>query len=598
MTEEQELRMGAVPGEGAVTFRVWAPNAEKVSVVGSFNEWDPEAHPMERDERGVWHAEVAEAKVGDEYRYLLVKGDQTLSRIDPYARQVTSSVGNGVVHDPAFDWGDDAFEMPPWHELVIYELHPGTFGAAEGEVPATFEDAIGRLDHLRRLGVNAVQIMPAAEFAGDVSWGYNPAHIFAVESAYGGPAALKEFVKQAHAQGFAVILDVVYNHLGPSDLSLWKFDGWGEGDCGGIYFYNDARAQTLWGDTRPDYGRPEVRRFLRDNALMWLEDYHIDGLRWDGTLYIRTVHGRRDAPADELPDGWGLMREINAEIRRRFPRRLCIAEDLQDNEWLTRDVAAGGAGFGAQWDARFVHPVRAAVIGAEDAGRRMETIREALAHAYNGEPFQRVIYSESHDEVASGKARVPYEISPDEPDSWFAQKRSTLAAALVFTAPGIPMLFQGQEFLQGEWFRDDAPLDWDQSEEFRGIVLLYRDLIHWRLNCAGATRGLCGHHLAVHHVNESEKVIAFHRWEEGGPGDDVVVVANFANQAYDAYEIGVPRDGEWKVRLNSDWTGYSPDFGGLPSSDTTAIPGERDGLACHATVGLPPYSVILLSQDP
>ncbi len=127
------------------------------------------------------------------------------------------------------------------------------------------------------------------EFAGDRSWGYNPAHPFAIESTYGGPAGFQRFVKAAHQKGIAVLVDVVYNHFGPSDLSLWQFDGWSENGMGGIYFYQDWRANTPWGDTRPDYGRREVRQYIRDNALMWLEDYRCDGLRFDATAYIRNV---------------------------------------------------------------------------------------------------------------------------------------------------------------------------------------------------------------------------------------------------------------------------------------------------------------------
>ncbi len=151
-------------------------------------------------------------------------------------------------------------------------------------------------------------------------------------------------IKECHRQGLAVILDVVYNHFGPGDLDLWRFDGWTENDGGGIYFYNDWKAETPWGHNRPDYGRGEVRQFIRDNALMWLDEYHVDGLRYDATIYIRTIHGPGDK---DLPEGWGLLQWINGEIRQRFPGRIIIAEDLQDNEWLTKDIGAGGAGFGA-----------------------------------------------------------------------------------------------------------------------------------------------------------------------------------------------------------------------------------------------------------
>lgn len=586
--------MGAIPHGGGVAFRVWAPHAERVSVIGSFNGWNGDKNPLQAEENGYWYADVAEAHVGDEYKFLLITEKGELSRIDPYARQVTSSVGNGVIHDSGFDWQADDFQLAPWNELVIYELHVGTFNDQDDDdKPGEFASVSARLGHLKKLGVNAIQIMPVGEFAGDRSWGYNPAHIFSVETAYGGPLALKQFVKRAHQEGIGVILDVVYNHLGPSDLDLWQFDGWCENDRGGIYFYNDERAITLWGETRPDYGRGEVRQYLFDNVMMWLEEYHVDGLRYDCTQFIRTVHGSEE---QDLPEGWSLLQWINGQVSERFPGRITIAEDLQNNRWLTRDVGAGGAGFGSQWDAMFVHPIRLAVTTPEDEQRSLAAVRDAICYRYNDDAFDRVIYSESHDEVANGKARVPQEINPNDPKGWYARKRSILAAAMVFTAPGIPMLFQGQEFLEGEWFRDTVPLDWDKSDEFHGIVRLYRDLIRLRLNRAGFTRGLCGQFTQVSHLNEERKVIAFHRWDKGGPADDVVVVANLFREPQDGYVIGFPAAGTWKLRFNSDWQGYSDDFHGHPSTDVVAEPGECDGFPFHAALSIGPYSVLIFSQ--
>lgn len=586
--------MGAIPHSGGTAFRVWAPNAKRVSVIGSFNGWDGGKHPLQAEENGYWYADVPGAGIGDQYKYMLTTVQGDLKRIDPYAREVTSSVGNAIVHDPNFDWGGDDFQLVPWNEIVIYELHVGTFNdQGDDDLPGTFPSVSARLGHLKKLGVNAIQIMPVGEFAGDRSWGYNPAHIFSVENAYGGPLAFKQFIKRAHQAGIAVILDVVYNHLGPSDLDLWQFDGWSENNRGGIYFYNDDRAVTPWGETRPDYGRGEVRQYLFDNAMMWLEEYHIDGIRFDCTQFIRTING---AGTQDLPDGWSLLQWINSRVAEKYPGRITIAEDLQHNRWLTKDAGAGGAGFSTQWDAMFVHPIRQAVITPEDESRSLEAIRDAICYRYNDDAFDRVIYSESHDEVANGKERVPQEISPNDPKGWYARKRSTLAAAMVFTAPGIPMLFQGQEFLEGGWFRDTVPVDWDQNDEFHGIVRLYRDLIRLRTNQGGFTRGLCGQFTQVYHLHDERKVIAFHRWDKGGPADDVVVVANFLHEPQDGYVIGFPAAGTWKLRLNSDWQGYSDDFQGHPSSDVIAVPGETDGLPYHAAVSIGPYSVLVFSQ--
>ena len=595
MSYDKQPGMGALVHDGGVAFRVWAPNADAVHVVGDFNDWTDEASPLEHEEGGYWYGDVAEAKPGQGYKFALTREGETHHRIDPYARAVTNSVGHGIIEAPVHEAHE--FQLARWNRLVIYEMHIGTFHRSdEGEV-GTFEDAIERLDHLRRLGVNAVQLMPAMEFAGDLSWGYNPAHIFAIESSYGGPEGFRKFVRAAHEAGIAVILDVVYNHFGPSDLDLWRFDGWGEEGKGGIYFYNDWRSDTPWGDTRPDYGRPEVRQFIRDNALYWLDEYGIDGLRFDMTLYMRTVKGDEGDEGDALEDGWSLMRWINEEIADRFPGRITIAEDLRSKEAITERAEDGGAGFGAQWDAEFVHPIREVLIAPDDGQRDMQVVARALLHSYNDDPFRRVVYTESHDEVANGKARVVHEIVPDDPTHWAAQKRSTLGAALMLTAPGIPMLFQGQEFLQGEWFQDTVPLDWDLSEEYRGIVRLYRDLIRLRLDAQGVTAGLTGRNIVVTRIDDEQKLIAFRRWQDGGAGDDVMVIANFAHEPREGYRVGLPEQGLWKLRLNTDWKGYSDGFGDFASHDVEAADEQMDGLAASGAVSIGAYSVLIFSMD-
>jgi 1,4-alpha-glucan branching enzyme len=592
--------MGAIPHESGVAFRVWAPHADSVYVVGSFNRWSLDANPLTKEGEGYWYTDVASAKVGHEYRYRIISNGQQIMRIDPYARQVTNSVGNAVVHDPDFDWQGDDFKLPPVNELVIYELHLGTFtGDSEDGKSSIFHEMVQKLDYLQRLGVNVIEVMPLAQFAGYSSWGYNPSCVFAVETNYGGPEGFKQLVKAAHRAGIGVVLDVVYNHFGPSDLDLWQFDGWSQNGKGGIYFYNDWRAETPWGATRPDYGRKEVRQFIRDNALMWLEEYHVDGLRLDMTLFMHCVHGHND-PGDKLPDGWSLIQRINVDVQQQHPGRITIAEDLRNDDWLTKPVNQGGAGFTAQWAARFVHPVRTAVITPDDAQRSLDSVRQAIEGRYNDDPYQRIIYSESHDEVANGQSRVSSEIDPHNPESWAAQKRTTLAAALVLTSPGIPMLFQGQEFLEDGWFQDTVPLDWDKSEEFSGLLRMYRDLIQLRLNRSNVTRGLTGSGLNTYHQNQADNVIAYHRWHQGGCGDDVLVVVNLSHLAHGNYQLGFPASGLWRLRLNSDWNGYSHGFSNHASSDVAAQPtpnSSRDGFSAVGTLSIGPYSVLVFSQD-
>ncbi len=597
--------MGARAFQGGVGFRVWAPFAESVSVAGDFNQWSAAANLMASEGNGYWSTDVPGAQVQQEYKFVINPNTANpRPRNDPYAREIHSATGNSVVHPREFDWSGDSFQPPPWNEMVIYELHVGTFHDDPAPGLGIFDTVVSKLDYLRDLGINMIEVMAAGEFATDLSWGYNPAYLFAIESTFGGITGFKAFVKAAHENQIGVIFDVVYNHLGHPAEDLWQFDGWNQDGHGGIYFYNDDRRWTPWGETRLDYGRGEVRQYLRDNADAWLNARHVDGLRWDATAHIRNHKGQNNDPAHDLPDGWSFMQWVNAEIADRNRadnnRKISIAEDLQGNEWLTRDGGGGGAGFGAQWDARFAHAVRTVAAVDRDADRDLHELSEVLRSRYNGDAFRRVIYSESHDEVGGkgyGKLRLPELIWPANADSWFSRKRSTLAASLALTAPGIPMLFQGQEFLAYQMFQDHHPLDWSLLDRHRGIHQLYRDLIRLRRNWHNQTRGLRGQHINVHHVNHSDKLLAYHRWDQGGAGDDVLVVVNLSDRSYDSYTLGFPRFGYWKVRFNSDWSGYGPDFGNHAGYDTTASWGGKDGLPCHGNVGIGPYSVLILSQD-
>lgn len=583
--------MGANPFTGGVAFRVWAPNASSVAVAGDFNSWSTTANPLASDGggSGTWSVDLASAAVDDEYQYVI---NGSLWRIDPWAREVTNSVGNGIITDNTYSFG--SFTTPNWNEMVIYEMHVGTFNDTAGGNPGTWDSAVSKLNHLQSMGVNVVEVMPICEFAGDFSWGYNPAHPFAPESIYGTPTDMRDFVEECHDRGIAVLIDVVYNHWGPSDLDLWQSDGWSTNNMGGIYFFQDWRASTPWGDTRPDYGRGEVRTYIRDNAISWLTDYNADGLRWDSTVNIRT---QNNGGGGDISDGWSLMQYVNNEINSVASGKISIAEDLQNNEWLTKTTGAGGAGFDSQWDAGFVHPIRDAVIASSDSSRNMYSVRDAITHNYNSDHVQRVVYTESHDEVANGKSRVPEEIWPGNASSWASKKRSTLGAAITFTSPGIPMIFQGQEFLEDGYFSDTDPVDWAKATTYSGLVDLYGDLIYLRRNLGGKTAGLAGPYVNVHHVNNTNKVIAYHRWASGGAGDDVIIVANFSSTGYSSYNVGFPSGGTWKVRFNSDWSGYDSGFGNWASNNVTANSGAKDGMSYNGNVGVGPYTVVILSKD-
>jgi 1,4-alpha-glucan branching enzyme len=600
-----QLAPSSRPGVGAipyfvtstnkgVTFRTWAPNAQAVSVAGTFNFWSNTSHMLGSEGNGWWSGDVTGIGANAQYKFSVKSNNAYTLKNDPRARVLTNSVGNSVVYDPAsYAWQVNDFQIANWNELVIYEMHIGAFYAADGSPPGTFADAISKLDHIQSLGVNCVELMPLNEFPGDISWGYNPSYPFSVESAYGSPNSLKAFVDACHARGIAVINDVVYNHLGPNDLDMWRYDGWSANNYGGIFFYNDAtHATTPWGNTRMDYSRGEVRQYIRDNALMWLDEFRMDGLRWDGTKYIR----RTDQYGVDIPEGWSLLQWCNDQIDAQFPGKISIAEDFDNNDWVTKTTGAGGAGFDAQWD-WFVHSVRDTINATSDTGRSMATIRDAIAHSYNGVHTQRIIYTESHDEDANGGQRPPSEISAAAPGNWYARKRSTLGAAIAFFSPGIPMMFMGQEFLQDGYFDPGTQLDWSKKTTYAGILQLYKDMISLRRNLNGQTRGLTGANTNVFHVNDWNKLIAWHRWDQGGGGDDVVILANFSTWPVNGYRIGMPRSGTWHCRMNSDWNGYSSDYVNTLAVDVDANGAAYDGMPFSATLNVGAYSFVVYSQS-
>ncbi len=569
---------GTLTPSGA-TFKVWAPHADAVAVAG---EWDGfTAHPLAKDAAtSVWSGDVAGAQAGQRYHYVVAQAGQTLTRSDPRARALVDANADSILVDPrAYAWQSAPFSPPDFDHQVIYELHVGMFNVPAGAAHGTYRSAIDKLDALSALGVNMIELLPITEFPGTRSWGYNPAGLFAPESSYGSPDDLRALVDAAHARGIGVILDVVHNHYDATLLHCW------DGDClgqQGVYFYTNQLATTPWGP-RPDFGRPEVRSYILDDTLMWISDFRVDGMRWDSTI---NIHGG-------IADGWSLLRAMNDATHALMPRTIQIAEDWQSDPNISRKTQDGGGGFDAQWDG-FVHDVNGAVEASTDAARSMATVAAAIAREYNAHASERVLFTESHDEVANGKQRIPEMITPGYAGSLAARQRSTLGAVVALTSPGIPMLFMGQEFLMNRYFADNIPLDWTRAAAYAGILQLYTDLVHLRRNTGGATLGLTGDGVAVFHVNDTAKVIAWRRWKAGG--DDVVVVANFSGTSFPNYQIGMPAPGPWKVRFRSDDTAYSPDFAGLPKSDVAAPNVARDGLPFNASLPLAPYSAVILSR--
>lgn len=588
---------GPLATNGGVSFRVWAPHASAITLRGTFNGWNATSDPLAPDDASsnYWSGFFTAPQQGDEYKFYV---NNAFYRPDPWARQLGAN-DNGVLVDASFPW--TPFARPDESQAVVYELHVGTFNSG------TFGGVAARAAYLRQLGVNAVELMPPAEFNGSQSWGYNPVATYALEAAYGGYAAFKSMVETLHQHGIAVYVDLVHNHI--EGTVLWQWDGWSMGGhaCaidagtyqhGGIFYYGwtgspPERWHTPWGHNRPDFSRPEVTNYLAGNIAFWLREMNCDGIRVDSTINMRTVN---NGAGGDITEGYTLLRLCNALADAVAPGSIMIAEDLSNYSGVTDK--SGGAftlGFDSQWNDYFVDNVRAQMKFSQDNQRTMAVLQNAVQSTENGRAFATVKYSDSHDDAANGQQRLNVEIDPPG-TSYHAKKRSTLAAALALTAPGIPMILQGQEFLEDGYFSDSDPLDWTKVNAHGGIWRLYHDLIHARRNAYGITSGLTGAYVNAYFVDDANKLMAYHRRSTGGAGDDVIVIVNNSAAARHGVAIGMPSSGAWNAVCNSDWRCYDPGFGGMGRQTVVATAGPLHGMAAQAVVDAPPYSFVIYSQ--
>jgi 1,4-alpha-glucan branching enzyme len=568
--------MGAVPYADAagtgVTFRTWAPNASSVSIRGGFNAWGTTA--LAKDSSGgTWSVDIPRAKAGDEYKFVV----NSAYKKDPRGKRVVNSAGNSIVYDSnAFSWGGSTNFSPIWrNDLVIYEMHVGSYNA-EDWLPSTFDECAEKIAYWKALGISAVELMPVNEFPGDRSWGYNPSDPYAIESSFGGPDGFKRFVKACHENGIAVLMDVVHNHYGPSDLEMWQYDGWSQSGYGGIYFYNDWKANTDWGSTRPDYGRSEVKDYIQGQIQMFVEEYRVDGFRWDSVYNIRNCSGTWN------PDGNAMLAQVNNWLIANHPDVFRIAEDHA----FDTDV-----GFEAQWDHDFLSNIRWLATAAGDADRNMDT----LAYFLGNGGFNRVTYVESHDTCGdlNSKHRLPYDIDSSNSTSYYAKKRALLANGIVLVSPGIPMIFEGSEMHESWTFSNNQALRWSLTNTYAGIVKAYADLIHLRRNTAGISAGLKeAGKVNVFHVNNTAKIVGLTRWNNGSQTDDLVIALNCSATAQASYSLAFPSAGTWYCLYNSDSKTYDSSFGGVgPAIGDSIVAGAS------ATLALGAYSIQIYSKS-
>jgi maltooligosyltrehalose trehalohydrolase len=430
------LDIGATPIDGGVRFRVWALAATSVEVELP----DAEAKKITLQRDGQYFQGSAPAAAGDRYWYWL---DGTLRRSDPASRSQPDGVyGPSQVIDPAFAWSDSEWRGPALEECIIYELHVGTFTPR-----GTFDGVISRLDYLAELGITAVELMPVAQFPGNRNWGYDGVYPFAPQNSYGGPDGLKRLVDACHSRGVAVILDVVYNHLGPEGNYLHSF---------GPYFTD--RYRTPWGDA-VNFDGPDsdpVRHYFISNALYWITEYHIDALRLDA------IHGIYDFSALHI------LRELAEAVHRQgaaLGRRVQVIAESDLNDVRVIDPPeSGGHGLDAQWNDDFHHALRTLLTGDRkgyygdfglfshlvkgfregfvlSGGYSVYRRRRHGSSSANHPPCRLVVFSQNHDQVGNRMAG-------ERPGEHLSLQQLMLAAATVLLSPYLPLLFMGEEYAE------------------------------------------------------------------------------------------------------------------------------------------------------
>ncbi|HMP73124.1 MAG TPA: alpha-amylase family glycosyl hydrolase [Kiritimatiellia bacterium] len=564
--------LGVTASGSGVEIRVWAPEAESVELIGDFNGW--RARPRDALRKlpgaGIWSLNLPTRPRGA-YRFLI---NGTLERRDPYGRMVSPDERSSVFYDPeAYRWRSRPPAPFPLDDLVIYELHIGTFHDPNprNRQPATFTDAIARLDYLAELGINVICLLPVNEFKGRHSWGYNPSDLFAVEQAYGGPDGLKAFIDAAHQRGLSVHLDIVHNHYGPENLDLLHFDGGAR-----RYFYegDSGIAITPWGP-RVNFADPMVRRFVRDNVMFWIDEYRMDGFRWDSTVNIRAWDDGRQP----IPEGQAMLDDIHLELQRLHPRVISIAED-------SLDIGP----FHASWQYDFHHAVMPVLAAPSDADRSISRLADALYHRTR---MPRVIYTDNHDEAGqlNRQTRIVNDIDPQNPTSDKARRLSGLASVITLTAPGIPLLFMGNEFLETGPFHDDRPLDWTKARRNAGHVRLHRDLIRLRRNLDGRSPALRGHGLDILTAYSQPNLLAYTRWNDTAPADLILVAMNLSSQTLSGATINLPHGGTWRPVFHSDAAEYGGTTRGNREPLVSATPPRPTSLP-----EIPPYSALIYHQ--
>jgi 1,4-alpha-glucan branching enzyme len=598
-------KMGAhlIEHEGAhgVHFAVWAPNARRVALVGSFNDWDGRRHGMRfRVDIGVWEIFIPDLGPWQPYKFEITGPDGKILplKADPYAfaSELRPNTASMTFAPGKPDWGDDAHRThwasvdPRRVPISIYEVHAGSWDRDENDWFLSWDALAERLiPYVVDMGFTHIEFLPISEHPYDPSWGYQTTGLYAPSARFGDPAGFARFVDGAHRAGIGVLLDWVPAHFPTDAFGLARFDGTA------LYEHEDPRLghHPDWDTAIYNFGRREVSSFLVNNALFWAERYHVDGLRVDAVASMLYRDYSREA-GEWIPNQQGgrenweaveFLQAMNKAVYGAHPGVITIAEESTSWPGVTHPVHAKGLGFGFKWNMGFMHDTLK-YMARDPIHRRHhhDDITFGLVYAF----AENFVLPLSHDEVVHGKGSLLGKMSGDD---W--QKFANLRAyyGMMWGYPGKKLLFMGQEFAQRREWSEERALDWDlrAAPAHEGIRNLVRDLNRiYRENPALHARDCEGEGFEWLIVDDSaNSVFAWARKAPGAP--TVAIIANMTPAVREGYRIPLPTSGIWREILNSDATFYGG--GGIGNLGQVMA---QDGTAA---ITLPPLATIMLCSE-
>ncbi len=600
-------RLCEVGGQKGAWFRVWAPNARAVSVVGEFNSWTPGVHPMQNvSKTGVWQCFIAGLAEFTMYKYCITtQSDEMVFKADPYAFHAETRPGNcsKLVDISGYEWGDDAWERakhrtsPINRPMNIYEIHAGSWRVHEDGNPYSYKDlADALIPYLKEMGYTHVELMPITEYPFDGSWGYQVTGYFAPTSRYGTPQDFMYFVDSCHKAGIGVIVDWVPAHFPKDEFGLYRFDGT---PC-----YEDPNPRRAehreWGTMVFDFGRTEVQCFLISSALFWLSMYHVDGLRFDAVASMLYLDYNREGNEWEqnIHGGNGnleamdFLRRVNTAAFKRFPGVLMIAEESTSWPLVSAPVTDGGLGFNFKWNMGWMNDMLS-YISTDPYFRSGNHNKVTFSFFYAFS--ENFILPISHDEVVHGKCSLIGKM-PGDYEQKFAHMR--VFSGYMMTHPGKKLLFMGQEFGQFDEWSEAYELSWGllDYDSHRTLQQWNKDLNHLYLESPILwERDYSWEGFSWIVADDSaQNVIVFMR--KDASGNMLVICCNFAPVLREDYRFGVPVAGQYKEILSSDALKYGGS--GLSNGTVRSKAGKMHDFDNHISVTIPPLSTLIFSVTP